>query len=217
MAELDLDAIRERADAATPEPWIEIEYSTGYGRRVISRVAGPNSNVAKVYGCNDDKYANAVFIAAARTDVPALCDEVERLRAERDALREVVERVHDGAMCCEIDPEHGIARPYCGRSRGDYMHNLDAPLQARLPMAHAFRSELKYRRGRVSVAQSEPKPLEANLKVSPGNPKDRCAYFFTATQTVCGFSEDAHIKRNGFGRNGLGHPFTPPEGSKENA
>ena len=64
---IDLEAIKARAAAATPEPW------TAEGPEII---------------CGDEMYlidgsgiepANAEFIASARSDVPALVAEVERL------------------------------------------------------------------------------------------------------------------------------------------
>lgn len=67
--------IRERAEAATPGPWDH--------RPVANFILDAGGNV--LIG-DDMGRANAQFIAAARTDVPALCDEIDRLRAERDAL-----------------------------------------------------------------------------------------------------------------------------------
>jgi hypothetical protein len=42
----------------------------------------------------DDDGIDGAFIAAARVDVPALIAEVRRLRAERDALRALVESAY---------------------------------------------------------------------------------------------------------------------------
>jgi hypothetical protein len=66
---VDVDAARARANAATPGPWVLSE---------------PQGNWIWPHICNTyaSKRADAVFIAAARSDVPALADEVERLRAE---------------------------------------------------------------------------------------------------------------------------------------
>lgn len=77
---LDL-AIKARCEAATPGPW-ELKESqvapTYY-------VFGSHSHIATMNG-ERDFYSNtkpdAAFIAAARTDIPALIAEVERLRAE---------------------------------------------------------------------------------------------------------------------------------------
>jgi hypothetical protein len=69
--ELDLDAIRARVDAATEGPWTadalagDLDAPSGY-------------RVAEVLAWSDP---DAEFIAHARTDVPALLAEVERLQA----------------------------------------------------------------------------------------------------------------------------------------
>jgi hypothetical protein len=84
----ELATIRARCDAATPGPWLagrnvetnrwsvdafgRFEDGTLYGM-VIARPSVDNGE------------ANATFITNARTDVPRLLDEIERLRAERDA------------------------------------------------------------------------------------------------------------------------------------
>ena len=75
----DLDAIRARAEAATPDPWIvnyeeEDNYSVTPNGRWESGVAFAA------------KAPDAEFIAHAREDVPALLVEVERLRRRRDEL-----------------------------------------------------------------------------------------------------------------------------------
>lgn len=74
-SDLDLTAVRARADAATPGPW-HVEYlgKARYPQRVSNDTA---VMVAETFvgGPADD----AEFIAAARTDVPLLLAEVERL------------------------------------------------------------------------------------------------------------------------------------------
>ena len=96
MTTLDLDAIEARANAATPGPW-----GVGNGTHIVRglEVTGRGSytciqSVAEVadeddredWGHDDfvevDPEDDAAFIAAARTDVPALVAEVRRLRAE---------------------------------------------------------------------------------------------------------------------------------------
>ena len=70
---LDLDAIEARAHAATPGPW---------------RPAGPDGDAVAQMGSarRIRSLEDAAFIAAARTDVPALLAEVRRLRASLDAM-----------------------------------------------------------------------------------------------------------------------------------
>lgn len=85
MSEMDVKAIRERAEKATPGPWTIHSWgeitSFDVTQRYVAQAIAINAGyeVAK---------ANADFIAHARTDVPALIDEIERLRRElADALQ----------------------------------------------------------------------------------------------------------------------------------
>lgn len=87
MTELDLTAIKARAEAATEGPWHIIggnEYVTGIGVGI-----GPDDGVTQ---------ADAEFIANARTDVPALVAEVERLRWIEVGAREagrIIDRLYE--------------------------------------------------------------------------------------------------------------------------
>jgi len=80
----DLDTIRKRADAATEGPW-EIHDRYIRGDRGAYTVA--DFTVSAVLS-DDEKTANATFIANARADIPALLDHIATLTAERDAARE---------------------------------------------------------------------------------------------------------------------------------
>ena len=84
-------AIKARADAATPGPWVANKYASG-----VDLGYKPDHERTWGYGCdndfvcdlNDGEYheycsqdeqrANAEFIAAARQDIPDLLAEVER-------------------------------------------------------------------------------------------------------------------------------------------
>jgi hypothetical protein len=98
--ELDITAIRDRADSATLGPWEHVGNGDVMGPepdtsgRVTTdwaRSLGPRRAhiIEDLGGQEGGGYAlaesDAEFIAAARQDVPALCDEVDRLRA---AIRE---------------------------------------------------------------------------------------------------------------------------------
>lgn len=83
MNEQELQAIEERANAATPGPWVAdfaITWNVVVGtlKKVITRTSGINNNTR----------ADAEFIAAARADVPALIAEVRSLRAAEQAASE---------------------------------------------------------------------------------------------------------------------------------
>lgn len=94
MTEAELAAIEERANAATPGPWVAEpargKWSDGETHCAGIHVAGESWNEivttdGGVYGPN---WPDAQFIAAARSDIPALVAEVKRLRAELAELRE---------------------------------------------------------------------------------------------------------------------------------
>ena len=103
MTQEELKFIRARCEAATPGPWVDRmlgPYAKPGMRRVMEgRKAGPTAHgeVARTHrdggvhtSCTTGKWeterVNALFIAHARTDVPALLDEVERLRSLVAAL-----------------------------------------------------------------------------------------------------------------------------------
>jgi hypothetical protein len=104
---LDTKAIRARADACFRAPWTASPFAvrcdivehadSGFedcdGEHDIERIESPEEYpdgqvVADVPGMEMFSKPHAVFIAAARTDVPALCDRVEALEA---ALRRIVD------------------------------------------------------------------------------------------------------------------------------
>lgn len=81
---LNLDAIRDRATAATPGPWV-----TGdrIGLESWQAVLSPTGRMVGLDWDQSGK-ADAAFIASAREDVPTLLAEVDRLRARVAALEE---------------------------------------------------------------------------------------------------------------------------------
>ena len=99
MTQERLDAIQARVDGATGGPWgcygdgaHEVfdagEYSDGDRGEVVAAVI--------------DKLSDAVFIAEAREDIPALLAEVERLRAlitVDEAMVERAKRAFGAATC----------------------------------------------------------------------------------------------------------------------
>lgn len=78
---MDLDAIRARCDAATPGPWMVFEGAYPYGEGYV--IESPADLVAGNFDHEEGgiiRKEDAEFIAAARTDVPELLAEIERLR-----------------------------------------------------------------------------------------------------------------------------------------
>ena len=85
MTDIDLDHLRTLCDEAT-----------GQWERIGTGIDNPRGRVAAyVYG------ADADFIIAARTAVPALIAEVKRLRAQ-------VEAVRAQAMAADLDVDMGL-------------------------------------------------------------------------------------------------------------
>lgn len=90
---LDVQVIRARADAASPEPWtVDVRESSHLGEKFIAYV---DVNCRKSGNRYSDRIgtatvrpeypfvANGTFMAHARSDVPALCDALDKMR---DAL-----------------------------------------------------------------------------------------------------------------------------------
>ena len=72
---LDLEAIKARAEAATPGPW-----SCGSEQLDDTRIQSADGEMT-IYDEGGHTWKDADFIAHAITDVPALVAEVERLSA----------------------------------------------------------------------------------------------------------------------------------------
>ncbi len=88
MTDKELKAIEARANAATVGPWNTGEEESNPGR---CRGIWPGDEehleiVTTDSGVYGPKMPDAIFIAAARSDVPALVAEVRRLRAEVERL-----------------------------------------------------------------------------------------------------------------------------------
>jgi hypothetical protein len=105
MSALDLDAIKARANAATPGPWSGDPTGTvcadadlipdPKGGEILP-ADGP-MEVAECYRNErpDERARNAEFIARAREDVPALLAQVERFEAARANLQRNAEVLAD--------------------------------------------------------------------------------------------------------------------------
>ena len=95
MTDKELDEISARANAAAPGPWCydyqekhvhgnptNVLRAAAVGQRIHSPSDLPwiaDIGANEIY--DEQRRANADFIAAARTDIPALVAEVHRLRA----------------------------------------------------------------------------------------------------------------------------------------
>ena len=99
-----LDEIRKRAEAASPGPWEMYDANEGMNpprpcwsvandsyHNPLGEEDPPAVDITVSYGWRED----AEFIAAARTDVPALLDEIDRLNAVAWKLRAVMIQQHE--------------------------------------------------------------------------------------------------------------------------
>lgn len=85
----ELTAIRERCDAATPGPWKLGRYTVSGRVQIDQSETAPKVNPLKWQRatiCRESRENDATFIAHARADIPALLDEVTRLRAALEAV-----------------------------------------------------------------------------------------------------------------------------------
>jgi hypothetical protein len=81
ISDEQLDAISERATAASPGPWI-VEDAPDLNRWVTSDHGTLEANFGYIGNGNRD---DAQFVAHAREDIPLLLAEVDRLRAVEKA------------------------------------------------------------------------------------------------------------------------------------
>lgn len=91
--QLDLDGIKARAEAATPGPWRADDSTvrTPDHRALAYEVLLGNGDTRDGY---PQCLADVAFVAAARSDVPTLVAEVERLTQERDEARRIIRNAH---------------------------------------------------------------------------------------------------------------------------
>jgi hypothetical protein len=88
LTQEQLEAIRQRAENATPGPWKEDDVTgalvSDIGEDVAVFDAGPY-----IYA-HDRTEANMEFIAHARTDIPSLLDHIAELEAELEKYRKIL-------------------------------------------------------------------------------------------------------------------------------
>ncbi len=85
--------IKARAEKASSGPWAE---HNAWQSRGLVMADG------KVRKCNNIKPSDVTFIAAARADVPALCETIDGLRKLLQALSE---SCHEDCFDCEFFQE----------------------------------------------------------------------------------------------------------------
>lgn len=105
----DIAAIRARADAATKGPWEVADAMTPPSRDHVADCGGDNYVCPVDDGSLQECDVDARFIAAARTDVPALCNRVEALEA---ALEEAEDALTQAAVDIAQGPTRMLQREW---------------------------------------------------------------------------------------------------------
>lgn len=112
---IDRDAIQKRVDAATAGPWV-----TGDG---FLKPPATATQLVRYGASVEQRHRDAVFIAHARTDVPALLQELAAVEGERDNARnlaagrgEALQRVRD--LHQPAQPDVNVAEPGMPPFRG---------------------------------------------------------------------------------------------------
>jgi hypothetical protein len=117
MNSTDLDAIDARAGAATPGPWKSLRgYEQDDPGAFVCR-AGDQPHYVVATGSDPLAPADADFIAAARTDVPAL---VAQLRAARAANANLT-----GFMLTKIEAAVLAEREACAKTCDDLYNEVE--------------------------------------------------------------------------------------------
>jgi hypothetical protein len=84
---LDLDTIEARTNAATPGPWCTDAWEIYQGTEYQPGLSAWIGETCRGTSTPEQDRADAAFIAAARTDIPALLDQVRRLTAALEQIR----------------------------------------------------------------------------------------------------------------------------------
>lgn len=83
---LNLDAIEAREKAATPGPWCTDSWEIYQGTEYEPGLSMWIGETCRGTSSPEQDRADAEFVAHARTDVPAMADEIRRLRQQRAYL-----------------------------------------------------------------------------------------------------------------------------------
>lgn len=132
----DLDTIEARADAATPGPWGDDYIVSSYSGSPIERprIIANGRIVAHVM-MSDSDVSDADFIAAARTDVPALVAEVRRLR---DSIMPIVEHAARYGVCVSLAAHVNMDAAEEARKVDGELRALVIDALGELPESHVF-------------------------------------------------------------------------------
>ncbi|MFB7421589.1 hypothetical protein ACFC1L_44390, partial [Streptomyces sp. NPDC056210] len=91
MDDQRLDEILDRANTATKGPWCTDSWEIYQGAEYVPGISFWIGETCRGTSDLEQDRADAEFVAAARTDVPELVAEVQRLRAERHSTNEALD------------------------------------------------------------------------------------------------------------------------------
>lgn len=115
MSDLDIDAIEQRANAATEGPWVPVKLDRESDWRDIQTLDGESVAAGGLvgegdgYGCACSP-TDAEFISHARTDIPELVARVRELEA---ALRALQVAANERCDCDSVFTPQGLHRSLC--------------------------------------------------------------------------------------------------------
>jgi hypothetical protein len=90
LTQEQLEAIRQRAENATPGPWETCEISKLSHAKWFGVLGGDSDDSLIDIGVDTLNENDATFIAHARTDIPALLDHIAELEAELEKYRKIL-------------------------------------------------------------------------------------------------------------------------------
>ncbi len=100
---IDIKAIRELCDKATPGPW-EAKETSDYSEIYDFHAWGKELNPLALVGSNVD---DADFIAQSRTLIPALLDELEAAQKRWIPVTERLPENDECVLICDLDVNDG--------------------------------------------------------------------------------------------------------------
>jgi hypothetical protein len=90
LTQEQLEAVRQRAENATPGPWETCEISKLSHAKWFGVLGGGSDDSLIDIGVDTLNEADATFIAHARTDIPALLEHIAELEAELARLKDAL-------------------------------------------------------------------------------------------------------------------------------
>ncbi len=164
---LDLDAIQALSDAATPGPWCTDSWEIYQGTEYEPGLSMWIGETCRGTSSLEQDRADAAFVAAARTAMPALVAEIHRLRAElATALRPDTPRLCE---CGHSNHAHTVPAPH---SCFAYGKTCPCPAYRQLPHDEAVAQLLRNQQAAAERAAAEETHVVADDSDDPEHVDD---------------------------------------------